>query len=288
MHGILSIAELGVDRLFEAAHRLRAAHVIVENGVPIRVVGRLQTEVVPAASAAVIPLVGVFMRRSGTWYPDVTDVDEARAAIDAAAADPSVRRIVLRVDSPGGTVDGLSELGTSVTKAAAVKPVVAQVEGMAASAALYAIAGATEIVAGPMDVVGSIGTIAVITDWSKLAEKFGVRVVAVASGPLKATGVFGTEFTEEQQGYIQGLVDAYAADFKATVARGRKMSMKAVEAVADGRVFLSAQAKSLGLIDRIGGLADTLGRFATMDRARVQASQVAVLGLTTPRAWCTL
>lgn len=269
MHGILSIAQLGVERLFEAALRIR--------GVVRPAAGGLRMDVTPVA--AVIPLMGVFMRRSGTWFPDVTDVDEARAAVESAVADPSVRRIVLRVDSPGGTVDGLSELGTTITNAAKVKPVIAQVEGMAASAALYAISGATEIIAGPMDMVGSIGTIAVFTDWSKLAEKFGVRVVPVASGSLKSTGVFGTEFTAEQEAYIQGIVDTYAADFKAVVAKGRKMSAKAVEALADGRVFLASEAKQNGLIDRIGGLADTLSRFAQVDRARVQASKVATLGL---------
>jgi protease-4 len=270
MHGILSITQLGVDRLFEAAIRIRA--------VAKPSAGGLRMELTPVA--AVIPLMGVFMRRSGTWFPDVTDVDEARAAIEAAAADPAARRIVLRVDSPGGTVDGLSELGTAVAKAAAVKPVIAQVEGMAASAAYYAIAGATEIVAGPMDMVGSIGTIAVVTDWSKLAEKFGVRVVAVASGDLKSTGVMGTEFTPEQEAYVQGIVDAYAADFRASVGRGRKLSPKAVEAVADGRAFLASEAVKNGLVDRIGGIAETLGRFAQVDRTRVQASRVETLALT--------
>jgi signal peptide peptidase SppA len=270
MYGILSIAELGLERVFEAALRIRAV-VRPESGLGFR------AEVTPVG--VVIPLMGVFMRRSGTWPPDVVDVDEARAAIESASVDPSVRRIILRVDSPGGTVDGLSELGTAIAKAAATKLVIAQVEGTAASAALYAIAGASEIVAGPMDMVGSIGTIAVFSDWSKLAEKFGVRVVPVTTGPLKATGVFGTEFTAEQEAYVQGIIDAYFDDFKAVVARGRKMSAKTVDAVSDGRMFMATDAQKLGLVDRIGGLADTLSRFAQVDRVRVQASRVETLGL---------
>jgi len=280
MHGILSIAQLGVDRLFEAAAKLAGiAKLRLTAGVVIKDSGGLRAEATPVA--VIIPIMGVIMRRSGTWAPDVVDVDEVRAAVEAATADPSVRRIILRVDSPGGTVDGLSELGSAVTKAAAIKPVVAVVEGMAASAALYAIAGATEIVAGPMDLVGSIGTIAVFSDWSKLAEKFGVRVVAVASGPLKSTGVFGVEFTPEQEAYIQQIVDSYAADFKAAVGRGRKLSAKAVDALASGEVFMAQDALKRGLVDRIGGLSDTLARFGMADRTRVQASRVETLGLTT-------
>lgn len=212
--------------------------------------------------AAIIPIMGVMVRRADAideWF-GLTGTDKIRERIDAAAASPSVSTIIMQIDSPGGEVDGLAELADSVRAAAGKKRVIAQVEGMAASAAYMTAAQATEIVAGRMDMIGSIGTRLTLFDTSKMAERWGIKAIPIDTGEFKSTGEFGTVITEAQVDYIRGLVNGYFSDFKATVMRGRKMDEASFSKVADGRVFLASEAKALGLIDGIATMDATLAR----------------------------
>jgi signal peptide peptidase SppA len=138
--------------------------------------------------------------------------------------------------------------------------VVAQVAGMAASAAYYLAAQADKIYAGRMDLVGSIGTVLPMEDLSRLYAAAGVEMLTFATGPFKGAGWPGTEITPAQREYFQGITDAFFADFLAAVRRGRKV--EGLKAVADGRVFLAAEAKANGLIDGIRSLEDTIGGLA--------------------------
>jgi capsid assembly protease len=185
----------------------------------------------------------------GTSYMEIS------TQVAAAVADPEIKTILLVINSPGGSVEGLSDIGDQLFAARESKTIVAQVNGMAASAAYYLAAQADKINAGRMDMIGSIGTLLPMEDLSKLYAAMGVEMLTFATGKFKGAGWPGTEITPEQRDYFQGITNAYFADFLAAVKRGRGQSMKEV---ADGRMFLASEAKANGLIDRIQTLDQTL------------------------------
>jgi capsid assembly protease len=229
-----------------------------------------------AGGIAVISIVGPMMKDI-KWrgFADTRAIGES---VKRAAADDNVRAIVLRIDSPGGSVDGLAELGDAVWAARTVKPVLAQVDGMAAWAAYYVASQASRIVAGRGDMIGSIGVRIMLYDFSKMYEEAGVKALPIDSSPddrpFKSAAMEGTEITEQHQADFQRIVDTYFADFGRMVQRGRGMSSEAFDAVADGRVWVGEEARAVGLIDGIGTLADTLGALAgslaVTDRARAR------------------
>ena len=217
-----------------------------------------------------------------------TNTREIARQVESAAEDSTVKAIVLLVDSPGGTVDGLSELGDAVRAAAQRKRVVGQVQGLAASAGYYAIAGATEIVAERMSLVGSIGTIITIYDVAAAFKTAGIRTVVIASGQLKGTATMGTPLTSDEQAYLQGIVDAYFTDFRHAVmsGRGTKLSLADWTQVSDGRVFVASDALKYGLVDRLGTFAGTMRRLTAptlspvqQTQARAQRQRVALMAL---------
>lgn len=175
-----------------------------------------------------------------------------RRALKQAASDPNVSGILLRVDSPGGEVDGTADLAAAVKAAAAVKPVIAYVDGSADSAAYWTAAQATEIWAGSTSRLGCIGTYTTLTDSSEAARAEGFRVHVVKAGAFKGTGIPGTEVTPAALTRVQETIDGINEEFLAAVGEGRGMDSAAVTAVADGEEFHARRALELGLMDRIG------------------------------------
>lgn len=236
---------------------------------------------------ATIPIGGVMLKRSG-WFSALFGMASTvaiRAAIRAAVADPDVGAIMLLIDSPGGVADGLVELADEIHEAKLVKPVVAQVDGVAASAAYFAASQASAIYAHPMDTIGCIGTRILFFDEHKAFENEGVEAVAIDTAPkerpFKSMGAPGTEITKQHRAEIQRMIDELGASFKAAVVRGREpMTASDVDAVADGRVWHAGDALRLGLIDGIqttertiaslrGQVADRAAGRDRMARARV-------------------
>jgi signal peptide peptidase SppA len=183
---------------------------------------------------------------------------EARNRVNQLAADNSVGEILIFVDSPGGTVAGTHDLYLAIARAAERKRVTAVCEDLVASAAYYAIAGATEICLNPGGVCGSIGVYMVVLDASKLFERMGVDVIVIRSGPHKGARIEGAKITGEQLEMWQGFVDAQHRLFVAAVAKGRRMKVDRVNDVADGRVLVGEQAVAAGLVDRIATFDDVL------------------------------
>lgn len=258
------LRHLGADGV-EAGPALDAAR----DGLPVQVDG----------GVAVVQLMGPMYRRAGPTarYYGIAGTDATRLAIQAADEDPDVEHIVLRVDSPGGSVAGLDLLGDAVARAE--KPVTALVDGMAASAAYYVAAQADRVLLGRNDLVGSIGTRMLLYDYSKFFEAQGIEAVPIDTGPFKSAGAIGTEITEEHRADFQRIVDFYFADFVQAVARGRKLSEKAVRAVADGRLFTPDEALASGLVDGIAtfeevrrSLRSQRGRKTDAARARLSLS----------------
>ena len=208
-----------------------------------------------------------------------------RGAVRAMVADPKVRGIVMRVDSPGGTFAGTDALYQDVADAAKSKPVYAQVEDLAASAAYYAVSGATGIFADGADQVGSIGTYAVVEDSSKAAEMEGIKVYVVSSGDMKGAFADGAPITPEQLDYLTAHVQQANGFFLQAVKKGRGMTDKRVEAVANGRTWFAAEAMSLGLIDGVQGMDETIQQLRGEIKVREKAASAkAKMGMARLRA----
>jgi len=204
---------------------------------------------------AVINISGVLLKTVPGWLRfwgiEATGYDEINAQIGQAIADESITGIHLRIDSPGGIIDGLAETADAIYAARSSKKVTATVEDLSASAAYWLAAQAETIAAGRTAEVGSIGVYTVYLDASKAAEEAGFRVVLIRSGEHKGMGVLGAEITDEQIAAVQDVIDKLAAQFVKSVARGRAAEEKTIAALATGRLWIAGDAKKLGLIDRV-------------------------------------
>ena len=194
---------------------------------------------------------------------------EVRQQLRQAIADPEVEGILLRIDSPGGTVSGTADLANDVFKANKRKPVLAFAEDLAASAAFWVASQADAIIANTETaMVGSIGTFIGLHDLSGAAGQQGIRPIVIKSGQFKGAGFPGTEITTEQVAEWQTLVDKTQTQFTSSVARGRGMSESAVAELADGRVHMAADAVELGLVDGIGSFGDVVSELRTRASSR--------------------
>ncbi len=212
-----------------------------------------------AGAVAVIPIHGVMSQRA-YWG---ASTEKIGAAIDAAAADSNVKAIILHIDSPGGTVYGTSELAAKVTAARAAKPVIAQVDSLAASAAYWVAAQATEVVSTPGGDVGSIGVIAMHVDLSGALEAAGVRVTTVAAGKHKAEFSPFLPLSDEARSHLMERVEDSHRQFIGAVASGRGVKASIVESdFGQGRVVDARAAMDAGMIDTIATFDETLARFA--------------------------
>lgn len=199
---------------------------------------------------AVVELEGAITKAGSRFGSSAQDV---RQKLLAAAQDPEVHAIVLKIDSPGGSMRGIDELAQAVAAADAAKPCYAYVEDLGASAAYFVASQARKILANRTALVGSIGTYIVLVDMSAAAEQAGIKVCVVKSGEHKGAGVPGTPISDEMLAETQRLVDDAHDLFVRAVASGRKLSLARTRELADGRVHTAPEAKTLGLIDAIQG-----------------------------------
>jgi len=233
----------------------------------------------------IISITGTLTKR-GSSLSRAGSMIHIRRAVREASHDTNIDAILLRIDSPGGTVAGTAELAAEVAAAAKKKPVYAQCEDMTASAAYWIASQASKVFANVNTaMVGSIGTYTALYDFSGKAEKEGIRAVVIRSGQFKGAGVPGTEITPEQEGVWQGLIDKTQTEFTAGVAAGRGLSIAAVEQLADGRVLMAADAVQSKLIDGIQSLDDTLTQLAGAVSAKSKSqpkSETPTMSETTP------
>jgi protease-4 len=165
-----------------------------------------------------------------------------------------VRAVILRINSPGGSVAATQEIYEELlTLRRGKKVVVASFGDVAASGGYYIACAAQRIVANPGTITGSIGVIMQVTNVTELFEKIGVRAETIKSGAMKDAGSPYRRMTEEDRRVFQGLVgDAYR-QFRQAVSEGRQISPEKLDKIADGRVFTGAQAMEVGLVDVLGG-----------------------------------
>ncbi len=180
--------------------------------------------------------------------------DRISKAIDRASEDESIRAIVLRVNSPGGSPLASDQVWRSVRAARENKPVVVSMSDTAASGGYYVASAATSVVAQPTTQTGSIGVFILRPSIGELLEKLGVSAEPLQRGELAGLGGASRPLTEPQRSLLERLVRSAYADFLARVSEGRELPTEEVDKVGQGRVWLGSRALELKLVDQLGGL----------------------------------
>ena len=207
---------------------------------------------------------------------------ELRRQLRDLQANGDVRGIVLRIDSPGGTVAGVDDVAQEIANAKVA--VVAYCEDLTASAAYWIASQCDNIVANQAAHIGSIGVYLQAYDFSGYYESKGIKLHVVRSHPLKGVGA-GDKITDNQLASLQRIVDGIHDLFQSRVRVGRELSDKQLEAVSTGELWLAAEAKKLGLVDKVGTLEQALdlARPATTAGSREAASASIITPAPGPR-----
>jgi protease IV len=211
--------------------------------------------------------------------------DTIAAGLREAAADGSVSAIVLRVDSPGGSVHASETIWREVKKARdRGKPVVVSMGAVAASGGYYVSMDADAIVANPGTITGSIGVLTGKLVARDLKGRLGVGSDSVRTNANADAWSVNAPFTPEQHAQIEAEADLSYTDFVQRVADGRKLSTDAVEAVAQGRIWTGADALEHGLVDELGGLR-TAVRHAKVLAGLDEDAEVRIIGYPGSSLW---
>lgn len=183
----------------------------------------------------------------------ITSDDDRGRALAAVAEDSTAKALLLRIDSPGGTVVGGEGLFRQIRAVATKKPVVAVMGEVAASGGYMVALGADHIVAREGTITGSIGVILQTTDITGMLAKLGIEAEAIKSGPLKAVPSPLEKLTDEARAATRRLVEDMHDMFIGMVADRRGLPRPRVVELADGRVYTGRQARAAGLVDQLGG-----------------------------------
>lgn len=213
-------------------------------------------------------------RPPGFWErPDL--IARVKEQLTRAADDPDVRALVLRINSPGGTVTASDILYHELKQFREERkiPIVASLMDLGTSGGYYVAAAADKIVAHPSSVTGSLGVIMLTVDTSGLLKKIGVDTTAIASGSKKDMGSPFRPITAEEREIFEGVIHDFFERFVEVIEQGRpNLTRDQITALADGRIFSGSQAKQQGLVDMVGYLQDAVDlakQEAGLEEARV-------------------
>jgi protease-4 len=190
--------------------------------------------------------------------------DTIAASIAAAAADPRIDAIVLRIDSPGGSALASELMAREVFAARARKPVICSMGDVAASGGYFAAAGCQTIFADPMTITGSIGIFNGKVDLSGLLGKLGITWSMAKRGKRADVEGLLRAFSDEERALLKRKLHYFYGRFLRAVARGRGLTETQVDAVGRGHVWTGRQALPIRLVDREGGVGDALALAASM------------------------
>lgn len=217
-----------------------------------------------AGSIAILPVRGVIANRMNMLgsISGGTSAEGLGQQFDQVANDDGVKTIIMDVDSPGGSAQGMDELSAKIASLRGKKPIVAHVNGTCASAAYWIACGADEIVMSPSAWVGSIGAMTAHDDISEALAKLGVKKTVLTSSPFKGENAGHVPLSDEARAYTQGLVDQMGAMFEDRIAANRSVERDVVRSsYGQGRMVLAKQAVAQGMADRIATLDETVARF---------------------------
>lgn len=171
--------------------------------------------------------------------------------------DPSLKALVIEINSPGGSPVAADEIYSAIASLrASGKSVVVVMEDTATSGAYFLSVAADTIIANPATLTGSIGVIAEIANARELLEKVGIDIEVYKSGKFKDFTSFSRDRTEEEKQLIQEYVDTAHDLFVARVVEGRKMEEEVVRSLAEGQIFSGKKAVEVGLVDKLGSVED--------------------------------
>ena len=193
----------------------------------------------------------LFISNSGNAYSE-----SIIRLLERAGTDPSVKAIVLRVNSPGGGIVASDEIYQALLEVE--KPVVVSMGEMAASGGYYVSCAADELLANPVTLTGSIGVISTVPNFEELLDKVGIEMLVFKSGPMKDELSPYRQPTEEEIAHWQKITDEAYETFLAVVAKQRELDLDKAREIADGRVYTGQQALELGLVDKLGNFSDAV------------------------------
>ena len=228
-----------------------------------------------SGTVAVVPIHGPITKRDSffTLFFGGTSTERLTAQMHALAADETIGTVLLDVDSPGGTVSGLVEAAAEIRKLGESKRVVAISNDLSASAAYWLTSQASEVVAAPESLTGSIGVYTVHDDFSGALEQAGIKVTYIATSDEKVEGNPDEPLSDEAREHTQGIIDSMMDLFVADVAKGRGVSAAKVRSdFGKGRVLDAKAAKAAGLVDRIATYSETVARLAGRSRGGAVAT----------------
>ena len=268
---------------FRLAHgQLTAAEIEARIGKPKSRVKAVKGDV------AVMPVFGVLAHRMNmmTDISGGSSTEELGAQFAELANDPSIGAIVLDIDSPGGSVHGMSEMSAQIHAARNPdRPIIAVANDLMASAAYWIGSAADEIVIGPNAYVGSIGVLGLHADFSEADKTAGINYTLFHAGKYKAEGNELEPLGDEAREQMQAEIDLIYADFVADVARNRGVTRSKVERdYGQGRVYSGSDAVEKGLADRQGTLTGTISRLLGRKRAAGANAALADVDILTMEA----
>jgi protease-4 len=217
----------------------------------LNLTGRIQTGT--AGKVAVIEVTGI-----------ISESRETIERIHTLRDDSSVKAIVMRIDSPGGTVGPAQEIYEELVKLQDHKPVISSMGSVAASGGYYIAAGTQKIFANPGTITGSIGVLIEVANFEELLGKIGLRSEVIKSGQFKDTLSPARTMQTDERSLIQGVIDNIHNQFVDAIAKGRSMPRAKVLAIADGRILSGEPALEAGLVDTLGNLYDAIQAAADM------------------------
>jgi capsid assembly protease len=265
--GLWAITPAALRSMLRSTHHPDLMALAARMGQPLEAARAVQNH----QGTAVMEIRGPLFRYRSiwTWLLGGTAVSDASLGLHAAVDDPTVRSIVLAINSPGGQIDGINEFANYIRAANAIKPVTAYVEGAAGSGAYWLASAAGRIVADETAQLGSIGVLATIVDDSEADARGGVKRYDVVSSqsPLKRSD----PATDEGRAQIQAMVDGLAQTFIDKVAGFRGVDpAKVVSDFGRGAMLGARAAVAVGMADSTGSLQELIGAPATFDGAMQQ------------------
>lgn len=212
---------------------------------------------------ALIELKGVIAEQQtsgGVLGVSVNLVERLEGEFAAAAKDEKVKAVLLRIDSPGGTVSASDQIWHTVSefRRTTNKPVIVHMGGTCASGGYYIAVACDALICEPTTITGSIGVILSTLNFAELLEKYGVADVTIKSGANKDLLNSTSPPNPEHRAILQGMVDETHARFVELVAKGRPIDLPTAQKLADGRIYTAKQALEHQLVDAIGYREDAL------------------------------
>ena len=223
-----------------------------------------------SGNVALIPIKGVIQgdKDSEFIFGKVASSAETVEFIEKADKNPSIKAIILEINSPGGSAVASEEIANAIKKTN--KTTVAWIREVGASGAYWIASASSHVVANRASLTGSIGVIASYLEFQGLLDKYNVTYERLVSGKYKDIGSPYKEMTPEERQIFQQTLDQIRDYFVSAVAKNRNLNKKDVDRIANGLFYLGAEAKDLGLVDELGGKDEVLNYIEKKERIKAE------------------